>query len=68
MKTRDLIALLQKMDPEAEVGIATSSTHYVSMVDGVRAESSPSSVPAGASVVVIEASDESFTPAEEDEG
>ena len=68
MLVKELIAELQKHDPDAEVGIGNDYTHYVSKIKKVRLEERTVCVPKGAPVVFIEMADEAYVPGDEEDG
>ncbi len=63
MFVKELIAELQKQDPDREVGVGNYHTHYVGKVEGVYLEESGLCVPGP--VVVIEMAETNFIPADE---
>lgn len=65
MLVKELVAELLKHGQDDEVGISFEHSHYVSKVSGVGVETRPSSVPAGARVVVLGTSAGDFVPADE---
>ena len=65
MLVKELIADLQKQDPDAEVGIGHYRTHYIQKVGKVVLEDRTASVPEGTPVVVITSSDENYVPGDE---